>query len=124
MKIQINADSSIERSEQMDQHAGAVVERDLGHLAEHITRVEIHLSDENSEKGGDHDKRCTMEARLKGRQPMVVRHVAETIDQAIGGAADKPKHSLDHTLGRLRDRRFEQRKMHSLFSRQRVAGNG
>jgi hypothetical protein len=117
MKIQIHAHSSIQRREQMAQDAGAVVQSALGHLAERITRVEIHLGDENSEKGGEHDKRCTMEARLNGRQPVAVRHVAGTIDQAIGGAADKLKHSLDHTLGRLSDRRFERGGVRTLSSR-------
>jgi ribosome-associated translation inhibitor RaiA len=45
-----------------------------------------------------------MEARLEGHQPIAVTHEAETIDQAIDGAADKLKRLLDHTLGRLRDR--------------------
>ena len=117
MKILIHADGSIERSERMARHAGAVVESDLGHLAEHITRVEIHLNDENGEKGGDHDKRCTMEARLKGRRPIAVKHLAQTVDRAIQGAADRLKHSLDHTLGRLHDQRFGQRRMHSLSLR-------
>ena len=87
----------------MARHAEAAVERTLGHLGEHITRVEVHLSDENGKKGGSHDKRCMMEARLEGRQPIAVTHEAQTIDQAIDGAADKLKSSLDHTLGRLSD---------------------
>ena len=85
----------------MARQAEAAVERTLGHLAEHITRVEVHLSDENGKKGGSHDKRCMMEARLEGRQPSAVTYEAKTIDQAIDGAAGKMKSSLDHTLGRL-----------------------
>jgi hypothetical protein len=58
MKIQINTDNHIEGSEELAEQAEATVESTLGHLAEHITRVEVHLSDENSDKGGAHDKRC------------------------------------------------------------------
>ena len=103
MKIQINTGHNINGSEKMVRHAEAVVESTLGHLAEHITRIEVHLSDENSKKGGSNDKRCMMEARLERHQPVAVTHEAETIDQAISGAAGKLKSSLDHTLGRLSD---------------------
>ncbi len=65
------------------------MERTLGHRAEHVTRVEAHLSDENGKKGGRFDTRCMMEARLEGRQPIAVAHEAETIAQAIDAAADK-----------------------------------
>jgi hypothetical protein len=45
-----------------------------------------------------------MEARLEGHQPIAVTDDSETIDQAIDGAAEKLKHLLDHTLGRLENR--------------------
>ncbi len=104
MIIQINTDNHIEGREALAEETSATVESTLGHLAEHITRVEVHLSDENSDKGGAHDKRCMMEARLEGHQPVAVTDEAETIDQAIEGAVEKLKRLLDHTLGRLEDR--------------------
>jgi ribosome-associated translation inhibitor RaiA len=104
MKIQINTDNNIAGREELAEQAEATVESTLGHLAEHITRVEVHLSDENSDMGGAHDKRCMMEARLEGHQPIAVSDEAESIGQAIEGAAEKLKRSLDHTLGRLSDR--------------------
>ena len=103
MKIQINTDHNIQGRERMIEQAEAIVESTLGHLTEHITRIEVHLSDENGKKTGGHDKRCMMEARLEGHQPIAVTHEEETIGQAIGGAAEKLKSSLDHTLGRLSD---------------------
>lgn len=104
MKIQVNTDNHITGREALVEQAEATVTNALGHWAEHITRVEVHLSDENGNKTGGHDKRCMMEARLEGHQPIAVTHQAETMDQAVGGAAEKLKSSLDHTLGRLRDR--------------------
>jgi len=104
MKIQINTDNHIPGREALAIQAEATVMRALGHLAEHITRVEVHLSDENGDKTGRRDKRCLMEARLEGHQPIAVTHESETIDEAIDGAADKLKRSLDHTLARLSDR--------------------
>jgi ribosome-associated translation inhibitor RaiA len=104
MIIQINTDNHINGREALAQRAEAAVESILGHLVDHITRIEVHLSDENGTKTGGHDMRCMIEARLEGHQPIAATHEAETIDQAIDGAADKLKHSLDHTLGRLSDR--------------------
>ncbi len=105
MKILINTDNNIEGGEDLAEQAEAAVESALSHLAERITRVEVHLSDENSDKkAGSKDKRCLMEARLEGHQPIVASDGAETIEQAIDGAAEKLKRALDDTLGRLADR--------------------
>jgi len=66
--------------------------------------VEVHLSDENSDrKGGNDDMRCVMEARLEGRQPIAVTDQAATLDQAVRGDANKLARLIESTLGRLRD---------------------
>jgi len=104
MKIQINTDNHITGRETLAHQAEAAVKSAVGHLAEHITRVEVHLSDENGDKTGRNDKRCLMEARLEGHQPIAVAHESETIEEALDGAADKLKRSLDHTLARLSER--------------------
>src|SRR6478609_2904452 len=104
MKVQINTDHNIHGREAMIQRTEALVGSTLGHLSEHITRVEVHLSDENAKKAGSTDKRCMMEARLEKHQSVAVTQEAETLDQAIDGAADKLKRLLDHTLSRLSER--------------------
>ena len=103
MKIQINADNHIAGREALSRQAEATVASALDYLAEHVTRVEVHLSDENGKKAGSRDKRCMMEARLQGHHPIAVTDEAETIAQAIDGAADKLKSALGSTLGRLRN---------------------
>ena len=103
MNIQINTDHTVSGREEMIRHTESVVENTLNHLTEHITRVEVHLSDENGNKTGGHDKRCVMEARLEGLRPIAVTNEAATISQAIDGAADKLKRAIDHILGRLSD---------------------
>jgi ribosome-associated translation inhibitor RaiA len=103
MKIQINTDNHIAGREALSQQTEATVTSALGQLAEHITRVEIHLSDENGTKTGGRDKRCMMEARLEGHQPIAVTDESDSLDEAIAGAADKLKRSLEHTLSRLTD---------------------
>lgn len=104
MKIQINTDKNITGRETLVAQAEATITDALGHLAKHVTRIEVHLSDENGEKTGGRDKRCVLEARLEGRQPIAVTDESDSLDGAITGAADKLKSSLDHTLGRLSDR--------------------
>jgi len=104
LRIQVNTDNHITGREALSEQAEASITSALGHLADHLTRVEVHLSDENGEKSGGRDKRCMMEARLEGRQPIAVTDESDSLDGAITGAADKLKCSLDHTLGRLTDR--------------------
>lgn len=80
-----------------------VVEKALYRFSERITRVEVHLNDENSHKNGQDDKRCMMEARLEGRQPTAVTDQAASMHQAINGAAEKLCRAIESTLGRMRD---------------------
>jgi ribosome-associated translation inhibitor RaiA len=101
--IQINTDHNIEGREEFAAHVTAVVESALERFSDQITRVEVHLSDQNSEKSGPDDKRCMMEARLSGRQPSAVTHHAATLHDAVAGAAEKLKRSVESTLEKLHD---------------------
>ncbi len=105
MHIQINTDSNIAGREELAMHVKGVVESALSRFSDRITRVEVHLSDQNSDKSGQDDKRCMMEARLEGRRPTAVTHQAASLGDAIDGAADKLKRSIESTLKRLRDDR-------------------
>ena len=102
MQIQINTDGNIEGHEQLAQQVEAVVRDGLQRFTAKLTRVEVHLSDENSDKkSGAADKRCLLEARLAGLQPIAVSHEAATIEQAVDAALEKLTHLLEGTLGRL-----------------------
>lgn len=103
MQIQIHTDGNIHGRESLTTHVEGVVEGSLSRFRERITRVEVHLGDENGQKSGLEDKRCMMEARIKGRQPTTVTHHATTLDQAIDGAADKLARVIESTLERLHD---------------------
>jgi len=105
MLVQVNTDANIEGNEALAQQAEATVRDVLEHFSEQITRVELHLSDENSDKKvGTDAKRCLLEARLASRQPIAVSHQAPTLAQAIEGAARKMRNSLETVLGRLGNR--------------------
>lgn len=103
MHIQVNTDSNIEGHETLAAQVGGTVESALSRFNDHITRVEVHLSDENGGKSGQDDMRCMMEVRLEGRRPIGVTHQAATLGQAVDGAADKLTRLIESTLGRLRD---------------------
>ncbi len=105
MQIQVNTDRNIVGDESLAAHVRGVVEGALGRYSDHITRVEVHLADENSHKGGPNDKRCVMEARLEGRKPVVATHEAATARQAVDGAAEKLLAVIESTLGRLLDKK-------------------
>ena len=100
MQIQINTDHNIEGSVARDQWASGVVESALGHFADHVTRVEVHLSDENAGKSGAEDKRCLMEARLVGRPTIAVANHADSLNAAVNGASQKLVRAIERDIGR------------------------
>lgn len=104
MQININTDKTIQRSAGLDDHVEAAVKAAVERFGEHITRVEVHLSDENSQKSADGGNRCLLEARVTGYQPIAVSNHANNLHQAISGAADKLKRAIDSALGRLHDK--------------------
>ena len=104
MLILINTDKNIDGSDRMRNYFSSIIESTLDRFNEHITRVEAHLSDENSEKEGPDDKRCMIEVRVKGLQPIAVTHKAENLAEAVVGAAEKMKSMLDTIIARSRSR--------------------
>lgn len=101
MQVQVSTDRNINGSDSLSERIEGMVGGALERFADQVTRVEVHLSDENSrEKAGNDDKRCVMEVRLAGRQPVAVTHHAASVELAVDGAAEKMKRLLDSTLGR------------------------
>tara|TARA_R110000850_G_scaffold277058_1_gene421918 strand:- start:165364 stop:165678 length:315 start_codon:yes stop_codon:yes gene_type:complete len=102
MQIQINTDNNINADKDMEAYYASLIEKALGRFEDHITRIEVHLSDENSEKFGTDDKRCLIEARLNGKQPVAVTNSDETLEKSFRGSLDKIKKVLDTTLDKMR----------------------
>lgn len=72
------------------QHSEAIaswtegVEAHLRHLTENLTRVEVHLRDDDSaSKSSPNDKRCMMEDRIAGRRPLAVEHTGGDLYKVI-----------------------------------------
>lgn len=104
MQVQVHTNDHIQGGESL---ATWVQEETLSRLSrfrEHITRVEVFLTDVDAGKSGNNDKRCRMEARPAGRQPITVTADGDKVAMAYAGAVDKLIHALDADLGRLKDR--------------------
>jgi len=105
MQIQVTTDHTIDGHEALAVRIRGVVENALSRVSDHITRVEVHLIDESGPKSRKNNKRCMMEARPEGRQPISVTDESSTLELAVDGAADKLARSIEHTLGKLHDQR-------------------
>ncbi|MEO6098221.1 MAG: HPF/RaiA family ribosome-associated protein [Fibrobacteria bacterium] len=103
MKIQVHTDNTISGRESLGDSVRETVENSLSHVSGRITRVEVHLSDENGRKSGGEDIKCVIEAHLEGRPPVAVTHHAANLGQSVDGAADKISRLIQHTLEKLRD---------------------
>ena len=103
MKIQLNTNSNVTGSEELRASLTSLISDELSRFDDHITRLEVHLSDENGHKNGQNDKRCMIEARLEGMKPIAVTNHADTSERAVTGAVDKLKSSLTSIQGRLKN---------------------
>lgn len=105
MLIQINTDDNIDHSDAPMALIETTVRDVLERFSEQVTRVEIHLSDENSDKkSGTADMRCLLAARVEGLQPIAVTDAAASVEQAVEGAVGKMKRSLESLLGKRQRR--------------------
>ncbi len=102
MKIQFNTDKNIQGHQALETRVSGMIEQYLAHVATHLTRVEVHLSDSNAGKGGDADKRCALEARLEHERPVGVSHDDENVEKAVRGACEKLKSRLEGVIERRR----------------------
>jgi len=100
MIIQFNTDKTISGDKRSEEHFSTLITDALERFQSHITRIEVHLSDENGRKSGVNDMRCLLEARIEGKQPIAVSCQEDTVELALSGAVDKLKHSLETILGR------------------------
>ena len=105
MKIQVNTDSSVKGDQRLEEFVQDAIEQKLNRFRQHLSRVEVHIRDENSLKGGPDDKRCMIEARIKGLDPSAVDHKASTVEAAINGSVAKMQQALDRKIGKRKEHR-------------------
>lgn len=101
MQIQFNKENNVTVSEGLIVSSTSLISEKLSRYSQQITRVEVHFSDEDGRKEGFNDKRCMVEARLAGMKPVAVTSQANTHEQALSGAIEKLKTSLERIIGRF-----------------------
>ncbi|WP_010205265.1 HPF/RaiA family ribosome-associated protein [Salinibacterium sp. PAMC 21357] len=104
MQVVVNTDNNITLNENAIREVEAEVQSKLSHFSSHLTRVEVHLSDESAGRSSGGDIQCRLEARPEGRTPELATDNASAVDAALNGALRKMQHVLDTTFGRI-DRR-------------------
>ncbi len=103
MLIQFNANNLLQGIEEQREQLTEYISDSLERFDEHLTRIEVHLGDENGSKEGAADKRCSLEARIEGKDPVAVVHHADSYDYAVRGAVDKLEGLLDKMVERMRN---------------------
>lgn len=105
MQIHVTTDNHIQGSAELTASVCQTLEAALERFRPQLTRIEAHLSDQNSRSKRGCDKECTLEARLAGLPPVAASATGDTVGQAVTAAADKLVTLLERRLGRLSDRR-------------------
>ncbi len=104
MQINVNTDRTIQNHQGLDEHVESVVRGSIDRFGDHITSVEVHLSNENKEKHADGGNSVMMEARVRGYQPIVIHDHSDDLRQSIKNAGGKLARALDSAIGRLQDK--------------------
>lgn len=103
MLIIFNTDHTISATDEFKAPMIASLSEKLKKYSHQITKIDVHLSDENGSKGGPKDKRCLLEAHMAGMNPTVVKNHDSNYDDALDGAIDKLMSSLEKELGHLKN---------------------
>ncbi|MBU3057741.1 HPF/RaiA family ribosome-associated protein [Pseudomonas indica] len=103
MQVLVNSDNHIDGSAEFADRVQAHLANKLKRFDDHLTRIEVHFNDENSQKGGATDKRCQIEAHIKGRDTVSVTHHAESLNLALDGATEKLGSALARVVDKSRN---------------------
>lgn len=103
MEVRVTTNHNIEGSEALNKYIGSEIKEKLGRFDEYLTKIEVHLADETSQKKTPDDKRCILQANVKGRPSIVATNHGNSIDEALGKSLSTLKDSLDAYVTQLRN---------------------
>lgn len=109
MQFQFNSDSSVMGTANVAERIENQVRQRLERFEDRLTRLEVHVSDENARKGGDDDKHCTIEARPRGGKPIGVTGKASDVDAAARKAATTLAQRLERHFGKSEKHKHDKR---------------
>ena len=104
MIILINTDKNLRENEAERADLKLLIRQEMKPFIAHISRIDVHLSDENGAKSGFDDKRCMMEVRIEGRLPMAVTAHAATEGLAVAAALENLKELFVDSMRKLQYR--------------------
>jgi hypothetical protein len=102
MFVQINTDNQVRTDADANARLEQKVRSKLRRFEQRLTHVEVHVEDVNGQKGGDADKRVSIETRPSGHDPIAVHAEAARVESAVSLAADKAVRALEHALDKSR----------------------
>lgn len=100
MFVQISTDNRLVSDAEANARLEEKVRAKLKRFESRLSDVEVHIVDTNGSKGGDGDKRVSLEARINGHAPVAVHADADRVDTAVGLAAEKAVRALEHAIGK------------------------
>jgi len=103
MQIYVRTDNNIDGSGKLTAYVEGEVAAALSRFSDHITRIDVHLSDESGGRATGGDIRCMIEARPAGQMPVTVTDDAGAVDAALVGAIHRLNHLLESHEGRQED---------------------
>jgi ribosome-associated translation inhibitor RaiA len=103
MQIYVRTDTNIDGGTKLRAYVEHEVATALSRFSDHITRIEVHLSDESGGRATGADIRCTIQARPAGQTPVTVTDDAGSVDAALVGAIHRLNHLLENHEGRQED---------------------
>lgn len=106
MQVLLNTDTHVDGRHGMAEFLETEVKGALSRFGDHVTRVEAHVADAVSHaKAHPDDIHCTLEARLIGLEPVIVKDHAASAHQAIQGAVGKLKRAVGTAVEKHAPRR-------------------
>ena len=104
MQVQVHTDDHIQGGESLAQWITGEATSKLARFRDQVTRLEVFITDVDAGKSGANDKRCRLEARPAGRQPVSVTGEGDKVAVAFNSAVTKLLSVLDTDLGRVKDK--------------------
>jgi len=103
MQIYVRTDTNIDSGGSLTAYVEGEVAAALSRFSDHITRIEVHLSDESGGRANGAAIRCMIQARPAGQTPVSVTDDAGSVDAALAGAIQRLNHLLKNHEGRQED---------------------
>lgn len=101
MQIQIRW-GEVEKSDALGTHVNEQINHAVRHFSDRFTRVDVHLHDDNADKGGANDKRCVIEARPRSADPIIVEGTGDDFYKMVSAVGKKLERAARHFVDKKR----------------------